>query len=884
MAEARIKWLDAEQSSIGLQNGVSFGVPWPEGLYQPGQTFAIEGDGHVWPLDARELAYWSDGSLKWTAHSVSQDIKHCENYSVRASKTQSSPGVNIRSGGGEIEVSNKLGLRVTFATSDISHLFQKVSINETDICSGATIIASINNEEYSTVLQETSVENATFSRALIKVSGKVISAQGQAHLPFDVRVYVYSHSSTLKIIHSFVHDLDPDSPLTSLGVRFSVPLEGTQLHNRHVRLGGSRQGILKEEVQGLSGLRFGPSRQQRIDQTTGRPVNLSESEWEKTTLGQGLKYIPSWNDYALSQLSSDGFTIKKRTKRGCSWVKVIGGSRADGTAYVGSATHGGLVVGMSDFWERYPTQIDLADLTMKEANMTFWLYSPLAEPLETAPYHDGLSLDTYEKQLEALQVTYEDYEPGFATANGIARTNVLFVKLFEATPSNAELGSFSSLIRNKPRLVVDLEYMHSTGAFHGCWAPSHHLLDRHPSKVELEIEKNLELLFNYYKGQVEQQRWYGFWDHGDVQHSYDDLRHAWRYDVGGFAWDNSELSTDLWLWLYYLHTGRADVFAMAEAMTRHTGEVDVYHAGRFKGFGTRHGVQHWSDSSKQLRISNAMYRRIYYYLTGDERVGGLIAALQDSQFALLGLDSHRKVQMHSNIPDGFAMANIGLDCGPLAAAWLSAWERRSAGWERSRERLIKMLEGICGLTHGIGNNAILLSPSTGEVKECPPPTPAYAISHLSMLFGFPQIFVELLQYMRHDHAEIVHNFLKVLLPYCRAYNGGAQVQREEFGFVFPNSAGWRQSHSTITAFAAVKQQDDQLAGAAWDQFLNNKGSGSNSGGYDKNHDWSILEVSGAEYFHPGEEALWITTNEAAQYGVSAIFNLANIGAYLQELK
>jgi hypothetical protein len=38
-----------------------------------------------------------------------------------------------------------------------------------------------------------------------------------------------------------------------------------------------------------------------------------------------------------------------------------------------------------------------------------------------------------------------------------------------------------------------------------------------------------------------------------------------------------------------------------------------------QGLGTRHGVQHWGDSSKQPRISNAAYRRIYYYLTADER-------------------------------------------------------------------------------------------------------------------------------------------------------------------------------------------------------------------------------------------------------------------------
>jgi hypothetical protein len=55
--------------------------------------------------------------------------------------------------------------------------------------------------------------------------------------------------------------------------------------------------------------------------------------------------------------------------------------------------------------------------------------------------------------------------------------------------------------------------------------------------------------------------------------------------ISAVSRDNSELSTDLWLWYAYLRTGRADVFRMAEAMTRHTGEVDVYHLGRFKGSG-----------------------------------------------------------------------------------------------------------------------------------------------------------------------------------------------------------------------------------------------------------------------------------------------------------
>jgi hypothetical protein len=581
----------------------------------------------------------------------------------------------------------------------------------------------VNKKEYSTVIKTTEIENASFSRAVVKVSGAVVSSEGEEHLLFDVRLYLYSDASSVKILHSFVHDLDGTEPLMSLGLRFLVPLEKTELYYTHIRLGGSSGGILKEEVQGLSGLRYGPTVQNKIDQTAGNIVILNSNEWQRNDLETGLSYIPSWDSYSLSQLSSDGFTIKKRTKDGCSWVKVTGGGRADGTAYLGSARQGGLALGMSDFWERYPTQLDLTELTKHEGVITVWLYSPLAKPLETTPYHDGLGLDSYNKQLEALDVTYEDYEPGFATANGIGRTNQLLLRPYVATPSNEELSSFSSLVRDLPRLVPIAEHMQSTDVFHGRWTPDYRILGYSPIQKELDIERNLDLLFNYYLGQVEQNRWYGFWYHGDVQHTYDPYRHAWRYDVGGFAWDNSELSTDLWLWLYFLHTGRADVFKMAEAMTRHTGEVDVYHSGKFKGFGTRHGVQHFSDSSKQLRISNVQYRQIFFYLTWDERTGDLISELQECQNSLLVLESHRKVQAHADIPEGFAMTNIGLDCGPLVASWLTAWERRTEGWTHARDLIVKMLNGIARLKHGIGNNACYWIPNLANISKIYPRSP-----------------------------------------------------------------------------------------------------------------------------------------------------------------
>jgi hypothetical protein len=142
-------------------------------------------------------------------------------------------------------------------------------------------------------------------------------------------------------------------------------------------------------------------------------------------------------------------------------------------------------------WERYPTQLDLTELAKDEGAITVWVYSPLAEPLDTAPYHDGLRLDSYKKQLEALDVTYEDYEPDFATANGIGRTNQFFLKPYLKTPSNAEFASFSSMVRRPSRLVPTAEHMHSTDVFHGCWAPDYRTLGYSPTQKELNIEKTL---------------------------------------------------------------------------------------------------------------------------------------------------------------------------------------------------------------------------------------------------------------------------------------------------------------------------------------------------------------------------------------------------------
>ena len=82
--------------------------------------------------------------------------------------------------------------------------------------------------------------------------------------------------------------------------------------------------------------------------------------------------------------------------------------------------------------------------------------------------------------------------------------------------------------------------MHDAGAF-GVLEPQGHL--HAPSRRGVEDHLDAELSF--YQSAVDQYNWYGFWDFGDVMHSYDALSATLgAYDIGSFAWDNDEQGTE----------------------------------------------------------------------------------------------------------------------------------------------------------------------------------------------------------------------------------------------------------------------------------------------------------------------------------------------------
>lgn len=317
------------------------------------------------------------------------------------------------------------------------------------------------------------------------------------------------------------------------------------------------------------------------------------------------------------------------------------------------------------------------------------------------------------------------------------------------------------------------------------------------------------------------------------------------------------------------------MYRFAEHHTRHTGEVDVYHLGDFKGFGTRHGVQHWGDSAKQIRISTPIYRKIFYYLSGgDERVGELIEEVLDAEKVFLVVDPRRKVRDDNGtyVPDPNALQiDLGLDWAGFAITWLIEYERRGSRWEESKSKLFEGMRSIANLTNGFVTGQALYNMDDGVIS--PPATDPenqghVEVSHLSASFGLPEIIAQITEHVGDDLPE---GFEDAWLDYCIYYGATSAQQEARYGESF-GSLSLKQGHSRLTSYAAHRLQNSTLAERAWNEFFN-----PGSDGLLPDDPWATVLLNGSQVLAPVEEATWITTNEAALYGLAGIVNLAFVG-------
>lgn len=840
---------------------VTFGTPWKQGEVTENAGFKIVSDGEDVPLQSKPVAYWQDGSIKWSSHTVNADKlgESIELVMGDGSSVKPDTAMTAEDRKDEIIVNTKT-LSVSFAKSG-EYIIKCVRKDGRTGLNAARLICILEerNENDNVLIRREVRYTGSIKKAEIFETGPlktVIKAEGvhkdastgKETYPFIVYFTIHSEQDCIGITHTFLCDIMETDKyfLKGIGMEFDVPMAGAA-YNRHIKVAGDF-GYICEPLMLLSCWRPKIDTEVYRNQLKGRKVEID------SLIESRLFDIPVWGSYRMYQSSSRFFSLKKKVnKENVAYIDSNFGGRAKGVFFVDSE-NGAFAIAGKDFWQKYPSSLWADDLDKSAAKLTMWFWSPETEALDYRHYEtEGHSQSYYEGADEVRSTPY-----------GIANTNDIKIYFFnpsECVVADEVLDKCYEEVQKSAMLLCEPQYYHDMKAF-GEWA-----LIKKDTPLRTWLEEQLDAAFEFYKNEVEQRNWYGLYNYGDVMHTYDSGRHCWKYDMGGYAWQNTELCPTLWLWYAFLRSGREDIFTMAEAMSRHAGDVDMYHFGEYKGIGSRHNVLHWGDSCKEARIAMAGHHRVLYYITGgDFRIGDVMDSAVDADYSLLNIDPLRVVlgEETTMYP---THARSGPDWSTFTSNWMTAWERRKD--TKYRDKIVTGLNDIKAAPFKMFSGTMYeYDPASGHLGYIGENTNG---SHLALCMGGPQTWFELAELLEDEE------FKDMLADYGAFY----WLPKEEKirltdGKV--TTKGWSYPYmaAAIAAYGANRKKDEKLGYQVWQVLVHSLA------GRDKKDEFKADVVE--NYFNNEKlvEMFWISTNFTAQWCLNTIVALGLAEEYLPE--
>jgi hypothetical protein len=572
---ARAAFLD--QRSPAVFDGATWGIPWPRGKHREKTRFALrDSSGGLTGLQSWVTAYWPDGSVKWTAHALPADAKLAEGAFEVVAGRAVEPAASLKVSETFDAIEIDTGVMRCRMRREGTRVIDSIVRDEREVLRDARLVllsqdraeagvdGVVRQSLFESAMDRVTVEQRGPVRAVIRIEGRHAGAEGRKWLPFTLRLYFYLGSDAVRVMHTIVFDGDESQDfIRGVGLRFGAPLRDG-LHDRHVRFCGEGDGLFAEAVRGLTGLRRDPGPAVRRAQIAGQATPPVESF--APAVRDRLDLIPAFGDWTLCQASADAFTIRKRTKQGHGWLDAGHGRRSSGLAYLGGPS-GGVAFGIRNFWQSHPAQIDIRAAASDSGEVTLWVWAPDAAPMDLRFYHDGLGQDSHAEQLQGLEITYEDYEPGFGTPLGVARTSELHLRALPATPSRERLVQLAEALRSPPVITALPTTLAAAGVFGRTFSVPDQSI---PGAAQME--ERLEWLFDFYAKQQDQHRWYGFWNYGDVITSEERPPYLADLPLGigdGAIRSNHEISASNLLVDWQLRCETLTGFGFGQAVTLH---------------------------------------------------------------------------------------------------------------------------------------------------------------------------------------------------------------------------------------------------------------------------------------------------------------------------
>ncbi|MBR3585673.1 MAG: hypothetical protein IKO00_06625 [Oscillospiraceae bacterium] len=809
-----------------------FGGYWPRGSVQENMFSLMDEQGRHVPVQSEITARWPDGSVKWSRHVARADllgvggellpgkaapaqglsVKETESewlitgQNVRLSVPKSGVYLAVRCQAGE-----EMAFSVVYPALRIGHVAESA-----EGCTSQT-------RSLPWRITRRELETSGPLETVFRFEG-VHLEDGTEKMPFRIRMMVHPDGE-IQFEDTFLYQGNPERDrLAGWGLCFVTQLAGKS-YQRHIRFLTDGQTYHDHPTQ-LFHWRKRLSPELLAAQQRGETVEASDE------LDAAAADLPCWEHFFLNQDSADHFCIRKKAWEDGCWLDGMHGRRAPGTLAV-SDPRRSLSFHLRECWEKHPVGLEVKSLSSETTECSVWFYSPQAQPFDFRHYD----------QRSYPLGNYEGFDYSLSDPNGIAVTCRVAVHAVAGYMPDETLKALSETVRRPPVYLSSPEYYHEHRAF-GYWS----LPDR-STEVGRWIENQMDAAIAFYETEQENRSWYGLFNYGDFMHTYEASRHMWRWDVGGYAWDNTELTPTYWLWLSFLRTGSERVFRLVEALSRHTADVDMYHIGSLKGLGSRHNVRHWGCPCKEPRISMAGHHRPLYYLTGDRRVGD---CMEDS---LSAAESLRQMRWYRR-EDSTVRLRSGPDWAALVSDWMTAYERTldSVWREKIEAGLAELRKTPLGLTSG---PEFGFDPETARLyyegeKE-------NRGMHLQACMGETEVWLETAEAL--DLPELAE---------MTARNGRffflspEERNKESDGLLHDRQFGGTIYSAEMQAWAARQEKDDAMARSIWRNLLSLL--------YVENHPEGFRPVpyGTREDGTPLTEIPWITTNFTSQWCLKTI--------------
>jgi hypothetical protein len=577
-----------------ITRGVSFPASW---LDSTDKLRVADHQDRQLPLQARALAHWPDGSIKWALVDVQADLPGASRTTYRLRQDAAEAAVRP-----PVELClEEDGAGLTVDTGVLRFVVDKGCCG---ILGDAVVVdpaGATSSPAPSRGVQARKAAGVIGAEPLIRARGM----EAWANISESA-----SDGATGRRLYG------PGGRCSSRRGTddFSVVIEEAGPLRAVIRCAG----VLEAETPGLHYAGYQPlrfiTRMQvyaghafvRVLHTVIFTANARETEIEEIGLEVPLIPVPGSRFYTALEQPFDGdldgawWTVEQ-PEDNHGWItrarhgetqRCAEAERAAGWALVGTDSMG-VGVALRHMAEEFPKALSASSDSLR---VYPWRH----------PSGRRLSYSRYSEEM-----AWDAGEGVYADGTGSARTTEFFVLPYSGSRIRAQ-EELSGLL-SWPGAVVEPGWTAGCQVAVGSVAASSR---RFPAS-----ERMLQGFVDWMRTQVKLSRWYGYLDHGDVMCTWDDAGDDWRYR-GRWGWCNSEWDPRHALWIQFLRTADTGLFSWAEAMTRHSVDVDTCHYQPLRPYMVggcyRHSIGHFGDEpcASHTFLDN-WYD--YYCLTGDQR-------------------------------------------------------------------------------------------------------------------------------------------------------------------------------------------------------------------------------------------------------------------------